>query len=78
MRHHLTDPTTGRKLYAASPEDSTTPLCGFCGDVEVSDEGETCAACLSQQEEKAAENNDPEGFYADAQVDQDRLEGVRP
>jgi hypothetical protein len=44
--------------------------------VEVSAEDETCAACLTQQDEKRAERFDPGDPYADLAMDQDRLDGV--
>jgi hypothetical protein len=74
--------TTARGARIAEPgignapdEDAGPPVCGFCGDVEVSDEGQTCAECLAVQAEREAENDDPEGFYAEQQMDQDRIDG---
>jgi hypothetical protein len=73
MRHYYTDPVTGQKVYAKGPEDDEgPPVCGFCGDVEVSGEGETCAACLTQQDEKRAERfGSDEDPYADLDTDPD-------
>ena len=56
VRHYLTDPETGRKLYAPGPEDDSGPaLCDFgCGE-EVPGGVETCAPCLARQAEKEAD-----------------------
>ncbi len=82
MPTHCTD-SRGRRIAEPVPpshpdETDHTPYCPYCGDVEVSAEDETCAACLAQQQEKAAENDDPKSHYADLRVDQDRLDGVMP
>jgi hypothetical protein len=55
MRHYLTDPATGRRIYAPSPEDDYTPVCPACGNVEVEVEGFICTACLELKAEKEAE-----------------------
>ena len=53
MRHYLTDPKTGRKVYAASPEDEVVPLCAAgCGNV-VTEEGAQCLACVLMEAERA-------------------------
>jgi hypothetical protein len=51
MRHYLTDPVTGRKIYAPTPEDHHTPICGFCGDNAVESEDDTCEECVEAQRE---------------------------
>jgi hypothetical protein len=55
MRHHYTDPDTGRKVYAPGPEDEQVPWCPYCGNVRVEADDETCPACLDLQREKAAD-----------------------